>query len=66
MHCSEEYATALALAILCRQIGRGLVTDRVASAPHQVTVIDDFVEQLRGADVNFTDKTEAIEDNTQE
>ena len=30
MHCREEYATALALAILCRQISRGLVRLRGA------------------------------------
>ncbi len=54
MHCREEYATALALAILCRQIARGQVTARGAFVPHQIAAIDDFVDQLRDADVHFT------------
>ncbi|MCP4664315.1 MAG: hypothetical protein GY856_53710 [bacterium] len=62
MHCSEEYATAIAPAILCRQIVRGLISDRGAFVAHQVTAIDDFVEQLRGADVSFAEHVEAIEE----
>ena len=62
MHCSEEYATAIAPAILCRQIARGLVTATGAFVPHQIAAIDDFVQQLRGADVHFSEHVEAIED----
>ena len=61
MHCSEEYATALALAILCRQIARGLVTDSGAFVPCQVTAVSDFVEQLRNADVHLTEQVETLE-----
>ncbi len=61
MHCREEYATALALAILCRQIARGQVTNRGAFVPQQVAAIGDFVEQLRDADVHLTEKIETIE-----
>ena len=61
MHCGEEYATALALAILCRQIARGRITARGAFVPQQVAAVGDFVDQLRDADVHFTEKVETIE-----
>ena len=64
MHCSEEYATALALAILCRQIARRQVTHRGAFVPRQVVAIDDFVNQLRDADVHLAEKVETIENPT--
>ena len=58
LHCSEEYATGLPPAILCRQLARGLVTARGAFVPHQVAAIDDFVVQLRGAGVNLDERWE--------
>ncbi len=60
IHGREEYATAVAPAILCRQIARGLVTARGAFVAHQVAAINDFVEQLRGADVGFAEHSEAV------
>ncbi len=62
MHCSEEYATAVAPAILCRQIVRGMISAKGAFVAHQVAAIDDFVEQLRGADVSFAEHVEAVEE----
>ena len=50
MHCSEEYATAIAPVILCRQVARGLVSKKGAFFCHQAVAIDDFVAQLRAAD----------------
>ncbi len=64
MHCGEEYATAVALAILCRQIAHGQVTARGAFVPQQVAAIGDFVEQLRDADVHLAEKVETIENGT--
>ena len=61
MHSSEEYVTAIAPAILCHQIADGLITGRGALVPHQVAAVDNFVEQLRDADVNFSEHAEAIE-----
>ncbi len=66
MHCSEEYATALALAILCRQIARGQVTAKGAFVPRQVVAIGDFVDQLRDADVHLAEKVETIEKGTRD
>lgn len=61
LHGSEEYATALALAILCRQIARGQVTARGAFVPQQVAAIGDFVAQLRDADLHLGGTVETIE-----
>lgn len=53
LHCGEEYAAAIAPAILCRQVARGLVTKKGAFFCHQVVAINDFVKQLRAADLNY-------------
>ena len=53
MHCSEEYATAIAPVILCRQVARGLVSKKGAFFCHQAVAIDDCVAQLRAADLNY-------------
>lgn len=53
MHCSEEYATAIAPVVLCRQVARGLVSKKGAFFCHQAVAIDDFVAQLRAADLNY-------------
>ncbi len=61
MHCSEEYATALPPVALCRQLARGMIKDRGAFVPHEVTAIDDFLVQLRGGGVNLVERWEELE-----
>ncbi len=56
LHCGEEYAAAIAPAILCRQVAQGLVTEKGAFFCHQAVAIDDFVTQLSLADLNYRAK----------
>ncbi|MCK5690610.1 hypothetical protein KAI87_15125, partial [Myxococcota bacterium] len=53
LHSSEEYATAIAPAIVCKQLASGMLSAKGAFLPPQVVLVDDAIEALRGFEVHF-------------
>ena len=53
MHCDESYATALAPAIVCKQICEGRITRHGAFLPPEIVPARDFVDRLSGYDIHL-------------
>ena len=58
MYCEENYATAIAPAIVCQQIAREKISKYGAFVPPEAVPAKDFVEHLRKFDINFSVTTE--------
>jgi len=54
MYCEENYATAIAPAIVCQQIAREKISKYGAFVPPEVVPAKDFMEHLRKFEIHFS------------
>ncbi len=59
MYCEENYATAIAPAIVCQQIVRDKISKFGAFVPPEVVPTIDFMEHLKKFEIHFSVTTEA-------
>ncbi|GEM_PF-1404514 len=60
LYSAENYATALAPAIVCQQIAEGKITRRGAFVPPQIVPAADFVQRLEKFPIHYSTTVEAI------
>jgi saccharopine dehydrogenase-like NADP-dependent oxidoreductase len=60
MYCDENYATAIAPAIVCKQIIDGKITKYGAFVPPEIVPAVDFVDRLKKFEINFLTTIEKI------
>ena len=58
MYCEENYATAIAPAIVCQQIAREKISKYGAFVPPEVVPAKDFMEHLKKFEINLSITTE--------
>ncbi|HPG39896.1 MAG TPA: saccharopine dehydrogenase NADP-binding domain-containing protein [bacterium] len=63
LHCEENYATALAPAIVCRQFIDGAIARPGAFVPPEIVPADDFMNRLKSYSVNYSETIESVTEN---